>query len=92
MTPEAIAAILAVWNLLTSIILGLVMFMLNSAKELNKELNAEMQRQSILLNKTREEVAREYITKIEVRTDMERIFNRFDRLEEKLDRVIEGHK
>ena len=92
MTPEAIAAILAVWNLLTSIILGLVMFMLNSAKELNKELNAEMQRQSILLNKTREEVARDYITKIEVRTDMERIFNRFDRLEEKLDRVIEGHK
>ena len=91
MTPE-IAAILAVWNLLTSIILGLVMFMLNSAKELNKELNAEMQRQSILLNKTREEVARDYITKIEVRTDMERIFNRFDRLEEKLDRVIEGHK
>ena len=92
MTPESIAAILAVWNLLTSIILGLVMFMLNSAKELNKELNAEMQRQSILLNKTREEVARDYITKIEVRTDMERIFNRFDRLEEKLDRVIEGHK
>ena len=92
MTPEAIAAILAVWNLLTSIILGLVMFMLNSAKELNKELNAEMQRQSILLNKTREEIAREYITKIEVRTDMERIINRFDKLEEKLDRVIEGHK
>ena len=91
MTPD-IAAILAVWNLLTSIILGLVMFMLNSAKEINKELNAEMQRQSILLNKTREEVARDYITKIEVRTDMERIFNRFDRLEEKLDRVIEGHK
>ena len=92
MTPEAIAAILAVWNLLTSIILGLVMFMLNSAKELNKELNAEMQRQSILLNKTREEVARDYITKSEVRSDMERIINRFDKLEEKLDRVIEGHK
>jgi len=92
MTPEAIAAILSVWNLLTSIILGLVMFMLNSAKELNKELNAEMQRQSILLNKTREEVARDYITKIEVRSDMERIINRFDKLEEKLDRVIEGHK
>ena len=92
MTPEAIAAILAVWNLLTSIILGLVMFMLNSAKDANKELNAEVQRHSILLNKTREEVARDYITKSEVRSDMERIFNRFDRLEEKLDRVIEGHK
>ncbi len=91
MTPE-IAGLLAVWNLLTSIILGLVFFMLNSAKDVNKELNAEVQRQSILLNKTREEVARDYITKSEVRSDMERIFNRFDRLEEKLDRVIEGHK
>ena len=91
MSPE-IAGLLAVWNLLTSIILGLVFFMLNSTKEANKETNAEMQRQSILLNKTREEIAREYITKIEVRSDMERIINRFDKLEEKLDRVIEGHK
>ena len=91
MTPE-IAGLLAVWNLLTSIILGLVFFMLNANKEANRETSAEMQRQSILLNKTREEIARDYITKIEVRTDMERIFNRFDRLEEKLDRVIEGHK
>ena len=91
MTPE-IAGLLAVWNLLTSIILGLVFFMLNSTKDVNKELNAEVQRHSILLNKTREEVARDYITKSEVRSDMERIFNRFDRLEEKLDRVIEGHK
>ena len=91
MTPE-IAGLLAVWNLLTSIILGLVFFMLNSAKDVNKELNAEVQRHSILLNKTREEVARDYITKSEVRSDMERIINRFDKLEEKLDRVIEGHK
>ena len=91
MTPE-IAGLLAVWNLLTSIILGLVFFMLNSAKDANKELTAEVQRHSILLNKTREEIAREYITKIEVRSDMERIINRFDKLEEKLDRVIEGHK
>jgi hypothetical protein len=91
MTPE-IAGLLAVWNLLTSIILGLVFFMLNSAKDVNKELTAEVQRHSILLNKTREEIARDYITKIEVRSDMERIINRFDKLEEKLDRVIEGHK
>ena len=91
MTPE-IAGLLAVWNLLTSIILGLVFFMLNSAKDANKELTAEVQRHSILLIKTREEIARDYITKIEVRSDMERIINRFDKLEEKLDRVIEGHK
>ena len=57
-----------------------------------KEKADELARQGILLNKTREELAREYITKIEVRTDMERIINRFDRIEEKLDRFIEGHK
>jgi len=57
-----------------------------------KDKSDELKRQGILLNKTREELAREYITKIEVRTDMERIINRFDRIEEKLDRFIEGHK
>lgn len=57
-----------------------------------KDKSDELKRQGILLNRTREELAREYITKIEVRTDMERIINRFDRIEEKLDRFIEGHK
>ena len=57
-----------------------------------KEKADELARQGILLNKTREEIARDYITKIEVRNDMERIINRFDRIEEKLDRFIEGHK
>lgn len=57
-----------------------------------KDKADELKRQGILLNKTREEVARDYITKIEVRSDMQQIINRFDRLEEKIDRVIEGHK
>ena len=57
-----------------------------------KEKADELARQGILLNKTREEIARDYITKIEVRSDMQQIINRFDRLEEKIDRVIEGHK
>lgn len=57
-----------------------------------KDKSDELKRQGILLNKTREEVARDYITKIEVRSDMQQIINRFDRLEEKIDRVIEGHK
>lgn len=57
-----------------------------------KDKSDELKRQGILLNKTREEIAREYITKIEVRNDMQQIINRFDKLEEKLDRFIEGHK
>jgi len=57
-----------------------------------KEKANEIARQGILLNKTREEIARDYITKIEVRSDMDQIINRFDRIEQKLDRFIEGHK
>ena len=57
-----------------------------------KDKAAELTRQGVLLNKTREEVARDYITKIEVRSDMDQIINRFDRIEAKLDRFIEGHK
>ena len=57
-----------------------------------KEKADELARQGILLNKTREEIARDYITKIEVRSDMDQIINSFDRIEAKLDRFIEGHK
>jgi len=56
-----------------------------------KDKSDELKRQGILLNKTREEVARDYITKVEVRSDMEQIINRFDRLETKIDRIIEKH-
>lgn len=68
------------------------MFMLKENASRNKVQDEEMMRQNILLNKTREELARDYITKVEVRSDMQQIINRFDRLEEKIDRVIEGHK
>jgi hypothetical protein len=44
-----------------------------------------------LLNKTREEVARDHITRAEVRADMEKLLNhvdtRFNRLEVKLDEL-----
>lgn len=65
--------------------------MLKEASAKNKAQDEEMLRQNILLNKTREELARDYITKVEVRSDMQQIINRFDRLEEKIDRFIEGH-
>jgi len=58
----------------------------------NMEKFNDLDRISILVNKTREEIARDYITKVEVRSDMDQIINRFDRIEAKLDRFIEGHK
>jgi hypothetical protein len=50
---------------------------------------AEVQRLNILLNRTREEVAREYVTKTTVNTDMSRVMDQLKRLDEKLDRMIE---
>ena len=83
---------LALWQLFTSIIVGLAMNALKDSKARNKVVDEELLRQNILLNKTREELAREYITKVEVRSDMAQIINRFDRIEEKIDRFIESRK
>ena len=53
----------------------------------------ELNRLSILLNRTREEVAREHITRAEVRQDLDKIREHFDdgfrRLEAKLDAMAQ---
>jgi len=71
-----------VWNLITSFLVGLVMFMLKNSSD-------EQKRIQILLNRTREEIARDHITRAEVRQDLEKIMERFDtgfeRLEAKID-------
>jgi hypothetical protein len=78
-------AIMQFWNALLTIVVGAIGFFV-------KEKFNELDRVTILINKTREEMAREYITKVEVRGDMQQIIDRFDKLEAKLDRFIEGHK
>ena len=75
-----------VWNLVTSFFVALVMFMI-------KMNHDEQKRIQILLNRTREEIARDHITRAEVRADLERIMERFDagfeRLEAKIDALAE---
>ena len=73
------------WNAGLTLVLGIIGFFV-------KEKFNELDRIHVLLNKTREEMARDYITKSEVRSDMQQIIDRFDKLEAKLDRFIEGHK
>ena len=76
-----------VWNLVTSFFVALVMFMLKHASD-------EQKRIQILLNRTREEIARDHITRAEVRADLERIMERFDagfeRLEAKIDQLAKS--
>ena len=50
---------------------------------------AELQRLQILLNRTREEMAKEYVTKPEVHADINRVLDRLERLDEKIDRLVE---
>ena len=53
---------------------------------------AELQRIQILVNRTREEMAKEYVTKTEVHADINRVLDRLELLDEKLDRLVELRK
>jgi|TARA_B110001454_G_scaffold209145_1_gene222345 uncharacterized membrane protein len=72
-----------IWN----IILTLVIFPLGWWIRTSHD---EIRRQDILLNKTREEIARDYVSKREMEQDLTRILNAIERLDEKLDRIQEA--
>ena len=57
-----------------------------------KDKSDELKRIDILLNKTREEVAKEYVTKVDVHLDINRVLDRLDRMEQKLDTVIKENR
>ena len=50
---------------------------------------SEAKRIDILLNKTREEMARQYVTKNELKDDMQVLMDRIDKIGEKLDKLFE---
>jgi len=81
-----------IWNIVLSAILGFVGWF-------GVQMHSEMHRLSILLNKTREEIvqsqlvtAEKYARKDEVREDMERLMDRLDALDAKIDRLIEARQ
>ena len=72
---------MTIWNIVLSGVLTIVGYML-------KEKSDEVKTIEILLNKTREEIAKEYVTKVDVHLDINRVLDRLDRMEQKLDMVI----
>jgi len=72
---------LMLWNAGLTVLIGFVGWIL-------KEKSEELNRLQILLNRTREEIAKEYVTKAEVHADINRVLDRLDRLDEKLDRLM----
>jgi hypothetical protein len=73
---------LILWNVALTGVLALVSWFA-------KTMWAEQQRLNILLNRTREEVARDYVTKAEVHADINRVIQRLEKLDEKLDRLMD---
>ena len=55
-----------------------------------KEKFEEIKRLNILLNRTREELARDYTTNAEVQRITDHIDQRFNRLEAKIDQLIQA--
>lgn len=70
------------WNIVLSLLVGVVGWVL-------REKSNEIMRITILMNRTREEMAKEYITKADAHADINRIIDRLDRLDEKIDRLIQ---
>lgn len=81
-----------VWNAALTIIIALVGWAVKVKDKELDELKQEQQRVQILLNRTREEMAKEYVTKAEVHADINRVLDRLERLDEKLDRLVENRR
>jgi hypothetical protein len=74
-----------IWNAVLSVGVSVAGFFIKGVLD-------EVKRLQVLINKTREEIAKEYVTKTQLDADINRIFDRLDRLESKIDRLMEQHK
>jgi hypothetical protein len=86
---ETSTIVLIGWNSLISAIMGLTAIVYKQNAEKVQLQAAEVQRLGILLNKTREEVARDNVTQAEIDKISDHIDQRFNKLEEKIDRLIQ---
>jgi hypothetical protein len=69
------------WNMVLTTLIGILAYM-------GHEKASEIQRLNILINKTREEVARDNVTQAEMDKFVQHIDQRFNRLEAKIDGLI----
>ena len=76
MSPE-----MMIWNTLLTAFLGVMGYMY-------KEKSDELARIQILLNRTREEIARDNVTQAEIDKIVEHIDARFNKLEDKINQLI----
>jgi hypothetical protein len=77
-------SMMMLWNLLLTAVVGIIGYIV-------KDKFDELQRITILLNRTREEVARENVTKVELDRIVTHLDARFTKLEGKIDELIKQH-
>jgi hypothetical protein len=70
------------WNIFITLVLAPLMYGI-------RQNTSELKRLDILLNKSREEVAKDYVTKKEVKEDMNNLMDRLEKLHEKVDKLFE---
>jgi hypothetical protein len=71
-----------VWNIMLSAAVAVMGFLFKGKID-------ELDRLGILLNKTREEIAREHVTRSEMNTMVDKLGDRFDRAFERLEAKVE---
>ena len=70
------------WNIIITLVLAPIFYSI-------RQNTTEAKRLDILLNKTREELDRDYVNKNELRDDMENLMTRLEKLDEKIDKLFE---
>ena len=70
------------WNIILTLVVAPILYSIRTN-------TSELKRLDILLNKTREEVAKEYVTKQELKDDMSTLMERIQKIDEKLDKLFE---
>ena len=76
---------LPVWNVILSFASALLLFWVKVSHD-------EVKRLSILLSKTREENAEKFVAKMDMHNDMNRVIQRLDRLDAKLDEFMKEQR
>jgi Tfp pilus assembly protein PilO len=72
----------AILNILFAVVISGLGWWIKTQKE-------ELDRVRVLLNRTREELAKDYVSKADSSQVLGQIMSKFDRLEEKIDRLME---
>ena len=70
------------WNIILTLVVAPILYSIRTN-------TSELKRLDILLNITREEVAKEYVTKQELKDDMSTLMERIQKIDEKLDKLFE---